>query len=461
MHGKDLKQLRKMVKRLGRVPEKKLVDAVCDIIDLKGYSLAVILRHLPEFSADRQLQIVRKIEDFLYFHPEKGVRLFSRLKRAFSQAHVDCRPNILSAMVDVAAKMPDGENRLSDLIQEAQQVILMQTDLTRKGKAIEILARSENRENLLEIIKLLIKASEKIAEFENYQFVENCLLVIKKLGGESVIRLLINPNSDNAVQMLRLEWKSEKPEVLTRFLKLIHSLDSYFAQTLLKVIDYSDFNLPFVSMIREGMSHEDKWVRQAAVASMEKVAERVDVEDIARMLSDSSPEVRLMAISSLGGYSAGQTGTILEMMAREESETIGSRMNALYALHSQKNLDALERLSGEDNPKIALNAMGLAALLKPRSESFEKLLDVYVGLGEARASELEYYLMELSEPEDLPRILDLQRLAVSEVKREGFIRFLRAFLSAKSGPRLDRIKSNFKGPELQALRLLSQDKLEF
>jgi hypothetical protein len=453
--SRDLTVLKKRVARLKRLPMRKLNDAICDIIDLKGYGLAVLLRKLPEFSQERQLKIAQKVEDFLYFHPENGVKVFDRIKRAYESSCEECRPHLLSAMVDVSQRMRDGELQKSNLLKEAKEVLESSTDLTRKGKALEIIGESENRELILVVIKNIIKAVEKVGEFSGYHFIENSLLSLKRLGGDSLLRLLINPMSDETIKKLRIEWRSEKPEIVDMVLRQTHSLDSDFAQTLLKVVDLSDFNLPFVAMIQEGVSHSDKWVRQAAVASMEKASQGLSPELLSRMLNDSSPEVRLMAAASLGGFSSEQTGDLLEALAEKGGETIGTRMNALYALHSQKNLAALERISASSEPRIALNAIGLAALLKPRNESLESLLKVYSGLKPDRALELQYYLLELAEPEDLKGLIDYHKAAANDVQKDNCIELLKRFLLQKAGPRLERAKSLLTDGERKAIDILT------
>lgn len=453
--SRDLSKLKKRVARLHKIPLKKLNDAVCDIIDLKGYGLAVLLHRLPDFSEERQLKIVQKIEDFLYFHPEKGVRVFNRLKKACAGVSENCRPHLLACMVDVSEKMLDADSELIGLLKEAEDVLNSPVDFVRKGKAIEIIGRSENKKYLPAIIKNMIDASVKVGEFANYHFIENCLLVLKRLGGDSLLRLIINPNSDNAIKQLRLEWRSEKAATVSEMLRITQLLDTDFAQALLRVVDFSDFNLPFASMIQEGMSHQDKWVRQSAVASMAKASEALSPEVLARMLNDSSPEVRLMAVTSMGGYSIEQTGDILESLASNDGETIGTRMNALYALYSQKNLPVLERCATLTNPKIALNSIGLSSLLRPKFEGLDSLMRVFAGVKSERAAELEYYLLEMLEPEDLKRLVDFHRESEGGLVKENCLNLLKSFLQKNSGPRLDRAKAVLSEGEIKALNLLN------
>lgn len=455
--SRNLVQLRKRVRRLNRVPMRKLGDAVCDIIDLKGFGLAVLLRCLPKIKDERQVVIAQKIEDFLYFHPHKGVRLFDRLKKAFFAASELCRPHLLAAMVDVSEKLPNGAEELLGLIAEARVVLESAPDFIRKGKAVEIIAMANKKEYIIDIINNMVISTKKIAEFANYHFFENCLLAVKRMGGESLLRLLINPNSDNAIKQLRLEWRSEKPDLVAKVLRASECLNTEFAQAALHVIDLSDFNLPFVSMIQEGMSHPDKWVRQAAVISMQKASEALSPEILARMLNDPSPEVRLMAVSSLGGYPIEKTGAILESLAAKEGETVGQRMNALYALHSQKNLPALEKLSSSVDPKVALNSMGLAALLKPDSETLGNLLKFFLSVGPSRAVELQYYVLELIEPDGLKMLVDLHRDSKGGQQKENCLILLKAFLMKNAGPKLERAKRLLSDAERKALGLLAAE----
>ena len=162
-----------------------------------------------------------------------------------------------------------------------------------------------------------------------------------------------------------------------------------------------------------------------------------------------------MAVSSLGGYSAEQTGDLLESLVRKPGETVGLRMNALYALYSQKNLPVLEKLCSEPDAKIALNAMGLSALLRPKKDGFADLMKVFAGLSGERATELQYYLLELADPEDIGILIDYHKNADSALKKENCISLIRAFLLKKAGPRLSGAISTLSDGEKKALDLLS------
>ena len=454
--AKDLRHLNKKVKKLNRMPLRKIKESVCDIIDMKGYGLALLLHKLPDFSPRRQYKIARKIEDFLYFHSMDGAKLLNRLGIACRKCHKKSLPLLLSAYVDVWTKAGKNEAELVSMQDKAYEVLKTKADLTRKGKAIEIIGKSEDKKYLKAVIKNMIKASRKVGDFSGYHFIENSLLVVKKLGGETVLRLLINPNSDNIIKKMRIEWQENDAAVMNELLGIGRNFTDDFAQTLLKVIDLSDFNLPFASMIQEGLDHPDKWVRQTAAASMEKISKSVNPELLKKMLGDSSPEVRLMAISSLGGFSQEQTGELLEALARESGDTAGMRLNALYALHAQKNLPALKRLSDSSEAVIALNAMGLSALLgDSRSESLKKLLGVYLGLKPDRAIELQRYLLELSEPEDLSSLIELHKVSESSLAKENCVELIKLFMAKKDGPRLEKVKSDLPESERKAVELLA------
>jgi hypothetical protein len=454
--ARDLRLLAKKVKKLNRMPEKKIKESVCDIIDLKGYGLAVLLYKLPEFSPRRQFKIARKIEDFLYFHPADGLKLQNRLRVACRKCDKQSLPLLLSAYVDVWTKVGKNEAELLKMEDKACEVLKTKADLTRKGKAIEIIGKTDDKRYLKLIIKNMIKASKKVGDFSGYHFIENSLLVVKKLGGETVLRLLINPNSDKIIKKMRIEWDAKDIKIMNGLARIGRKLTDDFAQTLLKVVDLSDFNLPFASMIQEGLEHPDKWVRQTATASMEKISKSVNPELLKKMLGDSSPEVRLMAISSLGGFSIEQTGELLETLAKESGDTAGMRLNALYALHAQKNAPALERLTDSPEAKIALNAMGLAALLSSsRRESLEKLLDVYLGLKPDRAIELQRYLLELAEPEDLQSLIELHKVSGTSLAKENCVELIKLFMAKKDGPRLEKVKADLPEGERKAVELLA------
>jgi len=164
--------------------------------------------------------------------------------------------------------------------------------------------------------------------------------------------------------------------------------------------------------------------------------------------------VRMMAVASLGGYPIEKTGQLLESLARKAGELPGAKMNALYALYSQKNLPALERLSEEPEMNVALNSIGLAALLRPKNEGLDSLLRVYSGLSAERALELKHYLFEIADPEDLGIILDYHKSVDGEQRKENCLGLIRDFILLKAGPRMERVLRALPDAERKALSVL-------
>ncbi len=448
----NVRALRRMVEQLEKKPQKRLEDAVCDIIDIGGFSLAVLLEKLPTLTVPVQTAIAHKIEDFLFFHPEKGAKLFGRLQSAMRDADISCRPSLLAALADVSGAADFDHLTIGQLAPDALDALDSSMDFARMSKAVELVAKASGVSGIPSIIKLVIKSSEKLDEYSNYQFVETALMALKRLGGEPIIRLLINPSSADAVRQLRMEWRSMDQALLQETLAALQSADADFAQIMLKVIDLSDFNLPFAAMIKEGVSHSDKWVRQAAAASMQKAAEALSPEAIARMLNDESSEVRLMAATSLGGFSREQTGSTLEELAVRQSESLEIRLNALYALFAQKNRAALEGLvSSADNFRIAVNAQGLASLLMPKDEGARSMLRALVEVKSELLLEVTHYLFEILESEDIEILIDAHSTAANETQRERLIDFMRLFVVKKAGPRLDQARSRLSEAERKAL----------
>jgi HEAT repeat protein len=439
---------------LQKVPGQKLNDAVCDIIDAGGFSVAVLLEKLPEMPLNVQQHIVKKIEDFFYFHPENGAKLLKRLKKALDLVDHSCRAGILSAMADISEKVEENDLIISGVGAHALTVLESDADFGRQTKAIEVVVKAAEYSSIPIIIKLMIRAAAGVDNFQNYQFIETSLLALKKLGGESLIRLLVNPSSEAATRLLRLEWRRMPENLLNETFIVLQRLDTDFAQLMLKVIDLSDFNLPFIAMINEGVTHNDKWVRQTAVAAMQKASEALNPEELSRLLNDSAGEVRLMAATSLGGFAAGQTGDILEELASRQGESREIRLNALYALFAQKNLAALQNLAVQpDSLQIAINAQGLASLLMPHEEGMKSMLAAYCLAKAELSGDAGHYLMELAEPEDLGMLIKYHA-AGNTTQRERLIEFIRQFIDKKAGPRLDLALKKLAEPEQKALRLL-------
>ncbi|EKD81408.1 MAG: hypothetical protein ACD_39C01824G0001 [uncultured bacterium] len=457
--SRNVAALRRMVEKLEKIPEKRLAGAVCDIIDQGGYSLAVLLEKIGSLTVPVQTAVSRKIEDFLYFHPEKGAKVFNRLLVAMRDADISCRPSLLAALADVSGCMEVDHLTLGKLAPDALDALDSNMDFARMGKAVELIVKASGVSGIPSIIRLMIKSSERLDDYAHYQFIETALMALKRLGGEPVIRLLVNPSSADAIRQLRMEWRSIDQQLLQDTMAALQQVNADFAQIMLKVIDLSDFNLPFAAMIKEGMSHNDKWVRQAAAASMQKATETLSPEAIARMLNDESAEVRLMAVTSLGGFSIEQTGKMLEELAARQADSLEIRLNALYALFAQKNRAALEKIAGnDDNLKIALNAQGLAALLMPRDAGVRAMLKAFIGTRSELVLEAGHYLLEMLEPEDIEILISAHAAAASETQRERLIDFLRLFIDKKAGPRLDQARARLSEAEQKALEILSPAK---
>ena len=304
-----------------------------------------------------------------------------------------------------------------------------------------------------------MKNTDRLDKFENYQFIENSLLALKRLGGEAVLRLLVNPISDSAIKQLRIEWRTKEKKLLDDTLIALQKLDSDFAQVMIKVVDLSEFNLPFAAMLNEGIKHSDKWVRQTAVEAMRKTSEEMTPEALSRMLADPAPEVRLMAITSLGAFDKSQTGDLLLDLASREDESIDIRLNALYALYSQGNLTALQQIGAKDgNIKIQINAKGLASLLMPHESGLHNILEVYTSVDEAYLPEVAHYLSEISVPEDIGVMVSYHSKG-NEEQRDKMIRFLKAFMEKNDGPKLEAaMKAQLNEAERNALKRMIHEK---
>ncbi len=452
--NRHVPRLSRRVRRLAKVRPARLDAAICDIIDLRGLAVAVLLRDLPRLPAKVQRRVAMRLEDFLFFHPGKGRRLMKRLASTIGRADPACRPHLLAALADVAAKVSRPSIDLADLAPLAREVLGSKADLMRKGKAVEILAFGREPEHVPVIIRLLQSALAGIETYANYHFAETALFALKRLGGESLLRLLVNPSSPEASRQLRLEWRAYPEEQLRAAVQTLQGLDEQVAPVLLKVVELSEYALPFMAMVREGMDHPDKWVRQAAAASMDKVTGQGGFEHLDRMLKDPAVEVRLMAVSSLGSYPVETTGERLTGIALDENEVPGIRMNALYALYAQKNRGALETLRQSPSPRLAANAIGLHALLAPREAGLKSLLEEVGNLvGEARP-ELFPYLLELARPDDLGLLLQFQAALPDAARREEFLGVVASFLRKNAGPALEKALGRLEPSRQSAVRAL-------
>lgn len=455
----DENTVRQMIADLENIEENRLNDAVCDIIDIGSKPIVMLIEALPDMSEEVGGIVVQKLEDFFYFHPEKGEKVVERLKKSVREAPERYRAGLLSALSDILEAIDESGETISTMGEEAMSVLCSNTDITRIGKAIEILIRAEKYDSIPHIIKLMTKSTDKLDKFEYYQFIETSLLALKRLGGEAVLRLLVNPLSDSAIKQLRIEWRTKEQKLLEDTLIALQKLDSDFAQVMIKVVDLSEFNLPFAAMLNEGIKHSDKWVRQAAVEAMSKTSENMTPEALSRMLSDPAPEVRLMATTSLGAFDKKQTGDLLLDLAGREEESIDIRLNALYALYAQGNLAALQQLAAKiENEKITVNAEGLAALLMPHEQGLHKMLDVYMATKESLLPEAAHYLSELTVPEDIGAMVAAHSKG-NEEQRDKMIRFLKAFVENNDGPKLEAaMKAQLNEAERSALKRMIPEK---
>ncbi len=451
---KNVEALRNAVYELKNVSKRKLNDAICDIIDLGGYSIAVMVDTMPELEAGLQLEIAKKLEDFFYFHPENGRKLFGRIKKTLPLVDESVRKHFIASLSDISAEMEDGEKELGMLGDEALAILQSEADLMRMSKAIEIAVKGSRKDSMPHIINLMKKSIKNLDEYQGYQFIETALLAMKSLGGESILRLMINPASANALKQLRMEWREADESLTNNVLNALEAVDEDFAQVMLKVIELSEFSLPFAAMINEGLSHPDKWVRQAAAGTMQKASEGLEPEALSRLLNDEAPEVRLMAVTSLGGFTAAQTGGLLESIAMKSDETMDIRLNALYALYSQRNLAALISIvKASDNLKIKTNANSMAAMLMPHSEGIEHILELYGKASEELLPDVMPYLTELVEPEDIHTLIEVHGKSTGQV-RERMLNLIHIVLEQKAGHRLDSAIDKLPMAEQEAIKML-------
>ncbi|MBF0544313.1 MAG: HEAT repeat domain-containing protein [Candidatus Riflebacteria bacterium] len=450
----DLRKIKQQVKNLSRFEGKKLKRKICDIIDLKGFSISVLLFKLPSFSRETQLEIVKCIEDLFFFHPRRGLKLLKRLCTAIKKSDSSCRVHLLCAIADILASSSKTQELPPELVIDAMIVLNGEKDLMRKGKAVEILSQFEYRSAIPDMLEKMIEALSNIDAYENFKFVEIVMFAIKRLGGDTLLRLVINPSSNSAQTRLRLDWKEKEAEEIKAIMKVIAKFDSGLSQVLLKFVELSEFAFPFLSMVQEGLLSEDKWVRQAAVSALGTIDQDFAIEQIAKMLKDESAEVRLMAVTGLGNFPPGQTGEQLKTIAFAEQETIEIRLNALYALFSQKNSSALDALVQSPTRLVSVNALGLKALLMEKIDGLKFLLEKMDELNSDMLTHLFHYLLEISNPESLIMFVNKHSSMRDGDKREAFIDFLKAFLEKQAGPNLETEIMKLTPAERSAIRSL-------
>jgi len=436
--NRDLRRLARLVRRLTRFSGRRLDARVCDLIDQKGFGLAMLLRGLGRLPGPVQHRAAERIEDFLFFHPRRGRKLMGRLVAALAAVEPHTRPHLVSAIADVAGKARDYSGLPADVGAAATEVLASDADLTRKGRAAEILGNVGSVADIQSILNVMVVALKNIEAYPGFSYVETALFALKRLGGDSFLRLLINSRSTPAMAQFRLEWREHREEEIRTALAAVAALSEDTSEALLKVVELSEYNLPFLSMIQEGLSHDNKWIRQSAAASMGRLTGDTGLESLLRMLGDQAPEVRLMAVQSLGSFPMRRTGERLHVLAVSEAEVPEIRMNALYALYNQKNLNALENLTGCASPLVAMNALGLAALLMPREDGLRRLLEAFRASPMPGLAHLFHYLLELGRAEDLGLVLSYQQGMDDPARREVYLDFLARFLASKEGPGLEK-----------------------
>jgi len=457
--NRDVNRLRRRVGKLACTKSQVLTDAICDIIDLRGCALAVLLAGVPRLPPRVQKEAAAKIEDLLFFHPNRGRKVMSRLINAVKKSDISCRPHFIAAMADVVARSGKKWNFQEDLSEEAAWVLDSDADFMRKGKAVEIISYANRPDYLPKILKSMRNAFSRIENYANYHFTEACLFALKHLGGEGLLRLIINPNSPDANQQFRIQWREKDASNIRDVLAELQQWNEDLAQLVLKVVDLSEFNVHFTAMIHQGLKHTDKWVRQIATASVAKVGADAGFENLGKMLADPASEVRLMAVGSLGNYPADISGSLLIDIALKESESLDLRLNALYALFMQKNRAALEKLVLSPTLVISINAKGLASLLMPREKGLKNLLDSLDKIPGESFSDCFHYLMELALPEDLPELMKTHKTFSEGRRGNQFIDFLAAFLRNKAGPTLDKVISTLDLAEQSAIKVIQKGHL--
>ncbi len=452
--NRNLRELRRRVAKIGRAPEMRVDDLICDFIDLKGYSLAVLLSRMHCFSSQTQKKVATRIEDFIFFHPDLGTKVIPRMSQAVKMCDPLARQHLIAAIADVLNRSEKKTKLNDDLSEVALFVLQSEVDFARKAKAVEILSQFDSFKHIPAILKFLVFAQKKIDTFANFNFSETVLFALKRVGGDGFLRLLVNPQSSKALSQFRFDQRHRSSGEMKTVLAALEMLEEGFPQLILKIIDLSEFNLPFLSMIQEGLLHTDKWVRQTATEALSKIVKQAGPEQLFKMLNDPAHEVRMMAVSSLGNFASKDAGKRLYAIAVQESEKLDIRMNAMYALFSQKDGDSLENLFECPTPSIAVNSRGLASLLMPKDEGLTFLITSLEKTPQGSLPELFHYLLELSSPEDLSRLIYFYSTIKDSGKREVFLHLIATFLENKAGPKLEKAFDSLSPGEKKAIQIL-------
>ncbi|MBF0407355.1 MAG: HEAT repeat domain-containing protein [Candidatus Riflebacteria bacterium] len=457
-----IRRLKKSADRIKSLSSKKvdvalssLSEQICDIIELKGLSVSMLLHFLPTLPELVQKEISRKLEDYFYFHPENGKKLIPRLITTIEKSHQSCHAHLLCTIADIFAAT-DRKKGLPDSLQKFARNILNtnDTDYVRKAKAIEVLTECNTYSCIPQLIESLGQPLKAIDKFENFQFIEAILFALKNLGGDGILRLIMNPFSTEGNSQLQSKSAGKSKVEVEEVQDALKELSQDERHILLKVIDLSEFGLPFLPMVQEALASQDKWIRQTAVNSLSTIKQKNSLERIFQMMNDPAPEVRLIAVTALGNFSADETGEHLKTIAFSESETPEIRMNALYALFNQKNSAALENLWQSPAKDISLNAIGLFAMLMPKSDGIKLLLEKFDEHTADAADILFHYLLDISLPDDLAEFSTIYSKLNAGEKRNQFFEFLHRFVEKQAGPNLNAAIEKLPPAERTAISIL-------
>jgi hypothetical protein len=452
---KSLALITRKIDRLAALLPEKRDAAICDIIDLRGPALALLLKRLPDLPVEIQKLVAVRVEDLLFFHPARGKRLLPRLMTALAAVDPACEPHLVAAAGDVIAALPPGKAEVPEaIIEPAARLLEAPIDLLRKGKAVELLSLKNSFRHIPALLRTFHASTAQIDSYANFTFFESTMFALKKLGGEGLLRLLVNPQSIEGMTQFRMKWHQAAREDDREVIQQLSRMGDDFPGMVLKVIDLSENNIPFLASIQEGLKHTDKWIRQMATASMSKVKTKDGLEFLGRMLKDDSQEVRMMAVNSLGNFPVDLVGETLRKMAANESENVNIRLNSLYALYHQKNLTALKSLISCPMEAVSMNAKGLSALLMPTDEGLQYLIDLYDTTSTQHVTEFFHFFMEIARPEDLGKVVELFDSAKGEERRGLALDFLTAFLSNKAGPKLDKAVLALPAAQRKAVEIL-------
>ncbi len=453
--NRNVPLLRRRFRRLARVRGARLTRDIGDFIDLRGFAMPVLLTDLHRLPVEVQRVVAGVLEDYFFFHPDRGIRHFPRLLACATQLDASVRRHLIPAIADVAAR---GGTRLAgtERLGDAARVLLeaADTDLLRQAKAIEVLAGTDDPSHLPAVLAALARATDAIDSYEGFSLAETALFAVKRLGGEATLCLLINAESSAARQLLRLHFGEQRTAtIVAPVLAALSRFDENRAQLLLKFIELAEYPTPFFAMVQEGLNHSSKWIRQTASATAARLGKSIELTRLFELLEDPAPEVRLMAASSLGHIDRPEVVTRLTAMAQAPHETREIRLNALYSLHQLRKEEALAELAASPIPEVARPALGLASLLKERKQGLTELLAALPDADDRAVADLIHYVAEMARADDLPRLLAASD-GLAPSGRLVFTEFLGRFLHTHAGPLLDKTLAGLPSTQRSALEPL-------